>query len=186
MVAGINIDGQLMQPVFLSWQLMFRQNICGSTFIQALHHEETYTDDRESIQVDEGEQNTETIDWKRSMSEFLFYFNSSPSQIDPSLMTTLTERGRQYSQQAGSGISIIEVNLQLGEESEFQVKMGSNGVTTNSQKLRVETEDISLRPSESISIQNNEQFKIIVTITNTTVDIDVIHKVRKIMPIFID
>ena len=185
MIAGINIDGPLMQSMLLSWQLMFRQNICGSTFIQALHHEETYTDDRESIQVDEGEHNTETIDWKRSMSEFLFYFNSSPSQLDPSLMTTLTEKGREFSQQAGSGISIIEVNLQHGGVSEFQVKTGSNCCTTNSQKLRVETEDISLRPSES-SIQNNEQFKIVVTITNTTVDIDVIHKVSGIMPIFLD
>ncbi|KAL7542994.1 hypothetical protein ACHAXR_012278 [Thalassiosira sp. AJA248-18] len=155
--------------------LMFRQNICGSTFIQFLHHESS-TDEGDTAEVEECADQLETLDWKPGMPEFHFYFNSSPSQLDPTYqpVTTLTERGRQYSRQAGSGIAIIEVNLQHGNNSECQIHVGRNENIINNKKLRLSKSDIGLQtdsPSE-----HNEHFKIRVDIINTTVDINVIHK----------
>ncbi|KAL9182622.1 hypothetical protein ACHAXT_013274 [Thalassiosira profunda] len=105
-------------------------------------------------------------------TEFQFYFNSSPSQLDPDYqpLATLTEKGRAYSRQAGSGIAIIEVNLQQGNSSECHFRVGDRAVI--SKKLHVSPSDVSLRAEGN----HDEQFKIRVDAINTSVDIDVIHK----------
>jgi len=153
--------------------LMFRQNICGSTFIQHLHHE-SCSDESDAIQIDEDQGDIGIISFSK-LPDFQFYFNSSPSQLDPNYqaMVTLTGKGREYARQAGSGIAIIEVNLQHGNNSKCQIHVGKKADAMN-RKLRVSKSDISLCADESA--KHHDQFSISVQITNTTVDIDVIHK----------
>ena len=93
---------------------------------------------------------------------FQFYFNSSPSQLgkrsrmmfrncwckfkltvlpnlDPNYQTgdTLTEKGRQYSRKAGSGIAIIEVSLQHGQNSQCEILVGKRGKFSNQKFTRL-------------------------------------------------
>jgi hypothetical protein len=82
--------------------LLFRQNITGSSFIHHLYEssEET-TFSKISDILNESEDGS--IKLCIPPNEFIFYFNSSPSQLDPSYqpLTTLTEKGKQFSRQAG-------------------------------------------------------------------------------------
>ena len=103
-----------------------------------------------------------------------------PTNLDPNYQTgdTLTEKGRQYSRKAGSGIAIVEVSLQHGRNSECEILVGKRGKFSN-RKLRVTASDISL----SICVDDTDrrdQFQIKVEIINTTVDMEVIHKVSRL------
>ena len=111
------------------------------------------------------------------MPSFQFYFNSSPSQLDPHYQTgaTLTERGAQYSRQAGSGIAIVEMTLQYGNETQCDIHVGKRADCMNEQ-LRVSQKDLSLTECVDNS-QNDDRFKVKVEVINTTVNKDVIHKV---------
>jgi hypothetical protein len=156
--------------------LMLRQNICGSTFFQRLHHEGLATELKsEAAQV--VEDNGEITIHLPKMPSFQFYFNSSPSQLDPHYQTgaTLTERGAQYSRQAGSGIAIVEMTLQYGNETQCDIHVGKRADFMNEQ-LRVSQKDLSLTECVDNS-QNDDRFKVKVEVINTTVNKDVIHKV---------
>ncbi len=87
----------------------------------------------------------------------------------------MTEKGRQYSRKAGSGIAIIEVSLQHGRNSECEILVGKKGKFSN-RKLRVTAREISLSTCVD-DTDRRDQFQIKVEITNTTVDVEVIHKV---------
>ena len=152
--------------------LMFRQNVCGSTFIQHLHYDDASTGTVQ-LQEDHG-------DFKlrfNELTEFQFYFNSHPSQLDPNFqpLTTLTYKGREFSRKAGSGIAIIEVNLMYGNDAECEIIVGKQGEAINSNTLHVNERDISLSRYNPPS--DEHCWKIKVEITNTTVDIDIIHQV---------
>ncbi len=117
---------------------------------------------------------------------FQFYFNSSPSRLDPNYQTgdTLTEKGRQYSRKAGSGIAIIEVSLQHGQNSQCEILVGKRGKFSN-QKLRVSAAEISLSSCEN-DAEPSDQFQITIEVINTTVDMEVIHKVSRMSMIFFE
>ncbi|KAL7554217.1 hypothetical protein ACHAWF_017632 [Thalassiosira exigua] len=170
--------------------LMFRQNICGSTFIQHLHHESSDNEDDE-VQIDEDQGTVmHTLRFKK-LPDFEFYFNSSPSQLNPHYQpnATLTEKGREYSRQAGSGIAIIDVNVKCCDNSDCEIKVDQKerGIVLGRERLRVRKSELlpllegNQRRSMSLE-ENNDQdsssgaFKVVVQITNTTVDADVIHK----------
>ena len=95
-----DLPHQIEDPVMLL--LMFRQNISGSTFIQHLHEstEEKFAQVSDVMLKDDTHGDFKI---KFLPKEFLFYFNSSPSQLDPNYqpVTTLTEKGRLFSRQAG-------------------------------------------------------------------------------------
>ena len=153
--------------------LLFRRNITGSTFIHHLHEATEDTSAMISDVLNEREDGGMTLRIPRS--EFTFIFNSSPSQLDPNYqaLSTLTERGRQFSREAGSGIAIIEISL----SSNNTITILDTREETN-QRMSISKSDVSLQ-----RMQENEtssSFKITVDITNTTVDIDILHKVRKV------
>lgn len=125
--------------------LMFRQNIFGSTFIMKLHHE---LEEELENKLDE---------------DFLFYFNSSPSKLDPSYQssTTLTSRGRIFARQAGSGIAFIQVSVE-GE--------GRQSAGPISLDAPLSHRDFTLAE------KNNGHLRVKVEVINTTTDASVIHK----------
>lgn len=127
--------------------LMFRQNISGSTFIMKLHHE-----------LEEESENSGSLD-----EDFLFYFNSSPSKLDPSYQssTTLTSRGRMFARQAGSGIAFIQVGVE-GQGRQSTVPISLDAPLSH--------------PDFTLAEKNNGHFRVKVEVINTTTDASVIHK----------
>jgi len=76
--------------------LLFRQNLCGSTFFNPLYS---------------------TSQFGASQSEaslsMQFYYNSTVSKLDPGFqaMSTLTNKGSEYARQAGKGIAVVRLSL---------------------------------------------------------------------------
>lgn len=87
--------------------LYFRQNLCGSTFFHRLNvfAGEVKYDSNELPSVEE--------EIAFNPNDFRFYYNNSPSKLDPKFqsISTLTEKGESYCRQAGAGIAIITVSL---------------------------------------------------------------------------
>lgn len=91
--------------------LFFRQNLCGSTFFHPLSTAESGKeandcDDDNSNQKDTGNLHFDS-------SDLVFYYNASPSTLDPDFQSesTLTEKGALYSREAGAGIAIVTISL---------------------------------------------------------------------------
>ena len=77
--------------------LIFRQNLCGSTFF----HPFTANSSR-----DEATEDSE-IPW------FTFYYNNFPSKLSHKLQgrSTLTKKGAEFARMAGQGLALIDVSL---------------------------------------------------------------------------
>ena len=155
----------------LTLLLMFRQNICASTFIQLLHHE-TNEDDVQVSDILEVENKSIVVKGIPG-SEFCFFFNSLGLGLDPTAqhVTTLTSQGRLYSRQAGSGLAVIQVSLLQGSTLASRISFGKDEIPETA--LCVSKEYISLNPDVDDS---KETYKICVQVTNTTVDAEAIQK----------
>ena len=83
----------------LGMLLLFRRNITGSTFIH--HLQESIDDNTFSAVSDVLSNESDVMIVSIPPREFTFYFNSSPVTMK-STMSTLTERGKQFSREAVS------------------------------------------------------------------------------------
>jgi hypothetical protein len=103
-------DGVYDPCMFL---LLFRQNLCGSTFFHRLN----------DISKD-GSTPSPTIDVSGALAsggtalkmndhDFSLYYNNAPSKLDPAFQgfNTLTEKGADYCRKTGPGIAIVEFTL---------------------------------------------------------------------------
>ncbi|KAL3795130.1 hypothetical protein HJC23_007358 [Cyclotella cryptica] len=155
--------------------LLFRQNITGSSFIHHLYEssEETNVLKMSDILNDSEDGNIKLC---IPPSEFIFYFNSSPSQLDPSYqpLTTLTEKGKQFSRQAGSGIAIIEISLLHGGRPGNVFNIVGKHENSTCKKMNISKSDISLTRLQEDEVSSS--FTISVDIINTTVDIEILHQ----------
>ena len=154
--------------------LMFRQNICGSTFIQLLHYESDEVDVQFSDMLGENTEDGSITLNGLPGNEFCFFFNSLGLGLDPTAqhVTTLTNQGRIYSRQAGSGIAVIQVSLLHGSTPASRICVGK-GDEMLENSLRVSKEYMSLNQNVDMS---KETYKLLVKVTNTTVDIEAIQK----------
>eukprot|EP00934_Nitzschia_sp_Nitz4_P004171 Nitzschia sp. Nitz4//scaffold20_size174350//160042//170970//NITZ4_002134-RA/size174350-augustus-gene-0.39-mRNA-1//1//CDS//3329541905//4161//frame0 len=91
--------------------LMFRQNLCGSTFFHRLND---IGDDKLSpaISFSHALANGGSV-LKWNEHEFTLYYNNTPSKLDQTFqgVSTLTEKGARLSQVIGSGIAVVEIAL---------------------------------------------------------------------------
>jgi len=87
--------------------LYFRQNLCGSTFFHRLNE---FVGD---MQDDNNEVPSTDVEIPFIAHDFTFYYNNSPSKLDPQFqsVSTLTEKGAEFCREAGAGIAIIAVSL---------------------------------------------------------------------------
>jgi hypothetical protein len=97
--------------------IMFRQNLCGSTFFHRLNDIDQNGSNpspaiSESSQLKDG---GSTLSMNRH--EFTVYYNNAPSKLDPKFqgLSTLTEKGAEFCRQAGMGIAMIEFGLVYGD-----------------------------------------------------------------------
>jgi hypothetical protein len=102
------LPAQVSNPTLspISFLLLFRQDLCGSTYFHRLQT----SDDRSSDIDPPSDEQHLNLDYA---SLFSFYYNYAPSQNDPTLqaLSTLTERGASYSRDAGSGLALVEIAL---------------------------------------------------------------------------
>lgn len=158
----------------LTLLLMFRQNICGSTFIQLLHYESDEIELQSSDMLEVNAEDGNIILNGLPGNEFCFFFNSLGLGLDPAAqhVTTLTKQGRIYSAEAGSGIAVIRVSLLHGSSNASRISVGKGGRMLDT-SLRVSKEYISLNPNVD---ESKETYKLLIKVTNTTVDIEAIQK----------
>lgn len=88
----------------------------------------------------------------------------------------MTEKGREYAQNAGSGIAIVDVILKHGRQSQCEMLVGKRGQSSTT-NLRLDPSDVCLSICEDDK-DHIDQFRIQVKVINTTADLEVIHKVR--------
>ena len=102
--------------------LFFRQNLCGSTFFHRLH--ETVGDVKYDKDVEFDKEETVNFD----VHDFTFYYNNSPSKLDPTFQSvcTLTEKG------AGNSI----FSLSIRNTSAFRFFDSIQGIGPNLCRLK--------------------------------------------------
>jgi hypothetical protein len=91
--------------------LMFRQNLCGSTFFHRLNdigYERLSPSITESRRLENG---GSVLRWNNH--DFTLYYNNAATTLNQSFqgVSTLTEKGAELSRQTGNGIAMIEILL---------------------------------------------------------------------------
>ncbi len=119
---------QVFDPLIVL--LMFRQNFCGSTFFHRLY--EAVADTDAALSSYEAEIIDEDTEIKFDEREFKFYYNNTPSKLNPSYqaVSTLTNKGMDYSRKTGTGMALIELSLVFNsseERSLQKLRTGSRG-----------------------------------------------------------
>lgn len=109
----------------LSVLMYFRQNICGSTFFHRLNEaiiDDTDQPEEPPLSIDSCQDGAEIV---FDPNEFVFFYNNTPSPLDPNFqaLSTLTARGKRYSERTGTGVAIIELSLvRKGDDAESSSK----------------------------------------------------------------
>ena len=99
--------------------LLFRQNLCGSTFFQRLNDiSQDGSTPSPTIGIS-GILASGGTDLHMNDHDFSLYFNNAPSKLDPAFqgLNTLTEKGADYCRKTGPGIAIVEFTLMNGNGS---------------------------------------------------------------------
>jgi len=171
--------------------LYFRQNISGSTFFNILNEASTESEG-ENIRVehcqvpatmkDDTDCTSNGVLFTLNHREFSLCFNASQFQLDPNLqpVSTLTNAGVSFAQQAGTGVALVEIKL-LHFNNE-QVDKVCIGLTPQKEvePLQIPIEFLRFRKigDEGAFAQHESvsKFRLSVRIINTTVNTDVVHK----------
>lgn len=158
--------------------LMFRQNICGSTFFHRLNdigHDGLSPHVSLLRTLDSG---GVSLNWNQHA--FTLYYNNAPSKLDPSFqgVSTLTTKGEMLCREAGTGIAMLEVTL-----------IKSNGEPLDECAFGVPTvDDDTVRkfPIESLTFRKLQRFPVggkssssicvRVRISGTTIKRDCLHE----------
>lgn len=143
--------------------IMFRQNLCGSTFFHRLNDID-HNGSNPSPAISESTTlaaGGSTLNMNRH--EFTVYYNNAPSKLDPKFqgLSTLTDKGAEFCRQAGMGIAMIEFGLVYGDgqfvdEVEFAVPASpANGVdVVPLENLRMKKRtDFGNRETNAICVQ---------------------------------
>lgn len=98
--------------------LLFRQNLCGSTFFHRLNDiSQDGSTPSPSISVS-GMLASGGTKLRMNSHDFSVYYNNAPSKLDPAFQgfNTLTEKGADYCRKTGQGIAIVEFTLVNGKK----------------------------------------------------------------------
>ena len=93
--------------------LLFRQNLCGSTFFHRLNDiSQDGSTPSPTIGIS-GQLASGATGLKMNHHDFSLYYNNAPSKLDPAFQgsNTLTEKGADYCRKTGPGIAIVEFTL---------------------------------------------------------------------------
>ena len=163
--------------------LFFRQNICGSTFFHRFQEANT-----ESEFVREDCYHEPPIIPKDEdgmvvpfdSREFAVFYNNTPSPLDPDLqpVSTLTDKGAEYSRKTGMGIALIEVTLIDHEGRVVQeLVVGRSPRKTFMQDIHIDCLRLRKLGKGLKNEQKNENpdYRIRVSIVDTALDREALH-----------
>jgi hypothetical protein len=153
--------------------LYFRQNLCGSTFFHPLASSEWKLG--EVIE----ETSAPGANLRIDPSHLLFYYNNSPSKLDPKFQSesTLTKRGAEFSRQAGSGIAIIRVSLVDAKGREIREFCVAEPPGEVESTLDASTEALRFNEmSEFSGKEDPSQVFVRVEVTDTALKRDILHQ----------
>jgi hypothetical protein len=165
--------------------LCFRQNISGSTFFNV------WRKNAQNIQYGEKETQIHSgskydfqhgAPFKFDHRDFSLCYNATQFQLNPEFqaVSTLTEKGKEFSRKAGTGIALIEIKLLDPNDSSHEIYDISVGkVPEEGLNAFHLLDDHSFRRiSEMQARSSNEQnrFRLSVRIYNTTLDVQAIYR----------
>jgi len=149
--------------------LIFRQNLCGSTFF----HPFTSNSSR-----DEGTEDSE-------VPSFTFYYNNFPSKLSHKLQgrSTLTKKGAEYARMAGQGLALIDVSLVDSSGKLHSTLRPSNNLSEMVSELDVQDGSIQVRHEDTdrktgVLVPGQDRLSnhfLKVTITDTGLKRNVLH-----------
>jgi hypothetical protein len=127
--------------------LMFRQNLCGSTFFHRLHEVGGEGDKGAVPSISHGLLLSEGVSVVFNTADFTVYYNNAPSKLDPNFqgVSTLTAKGEEYCRLAGAGIAIIQLSLVHADGSPVQDISVGQPVQAEDSALTIPVEDLRLR-----------------------------------------
>lgn len=156
--------------------LMFRQNICGSTFFHRLNDFGMSTTPHVSISswLDDG---GAALSW--NSHAFTLYYNNAPSKLDPSFqgVSTLTGKGEMLCREAGAGIAMLEVSLVRADGNPIGETMFAMPDNKNENVATAAVESLRFRKlEEKGSDQEAGNVCVKVRVTGTTIKKEYLHQ----------
>ncbi len=156
--------------------LMFRQNLCGSTFFHRLNdigYERLSPSVTESRRLASG---GSILKWNEH--EFTLYYNNAPSKLDQSFqgVSTLTERGATLSRQVGSGIAMIEILLIRANGSTVDEVAFGEPTEGTFDVAGIDVANLRFRKLESFPAEVSDKICVRVRITDTALSRKHLHE----------
>lgn len=156
--------------------LYFRQNLCGSTFFHRFVSSEWSNEKLD----DEASCDGATL--RLGPTDLLFYYNNSPSKLDPKFQSqsTLTDKGAELSRAAGSGIAIIELCLLDWKGRRMLDLRAANKPVVIDSIVDLSKDDLQFQiasiPESNANAYDSESVFVNVKITDTALQRDVLHE----------
>jgi hypothetical protein len=95
--------------------LYFRQNILGSTFFNVWRRPREKSQMKQSVSDTETEDNSRRtgVPFTFDHRDFSLCYNATQFQLNPEFqaISTLTDKGKEYSRKAGTGMALVEIKL---------------------------------------------------------------------------
>jgi len=169
--------------------LCFRQNISGSTFFNIWSENTTQSSQSEDKEKSLTNNDTECNYTVRNGADFTFdhndfslCYNATQFQLNPEFqaVSTLTEKGKDFSRKAGTGIALIEIKLLDPKDFSRQISEISVGKIPKEKINHLQLLDnLSFRrltKEEVVRSQDQGQLRISVRIYNTTLDVEAVYR----------
>eukprot|EP00957_Ditylum_brightwellii_P033304 2523588-Ditylum_brightwellii.AAC.1 len=176
--------------------MIFRQNICGSGFFHRLHevslddaaHPENLDDSTttsENFLLAKGRDGIENgVKIRVEPQDFTLFYNNCPSQLDPKYqaLSTLTEKGKFFSRNTGSGIALIEFFLLNKDGSILETLSVGVSPGIEDARLNISSSFLKVRripdsfSTHDATAVHKSAYRIRVKVTNTTLtDLSILH-----------
>lgn len=164
--------------------LCFRQNISGSTFFNIWRKNSTQSSqnvEKENL----GEANYDVRNGSSftfDHNDFSLCYNATQFQLNPEFqaISTLTDKGKDFSRKAGTGIALIEIKLLDPNNSSGQISDVSVGKIPKEKINHLQlTDNLSFRRlsrTEVTSSNHQGRCRFSVQIYNTTLDVEAIYR----------
>lgn len=175
------VPDYLNDPIMLL--VLFRQNICGSTFFHRLQEAYVEMSPSQTMIPSQSSNATRQMDNDKDTMvpfdprEFTLFYNNAPSPLDPEFqpVCTLTSKGAEYSRKTGTGIAVIDVTLIDRDGQTVQalnVGQTPTEMDISSTSLRLERME---NCSEPPSRDKMHEYRIRVHIADTALDREALH-----------
>lgn len=157
--------------------VMFRQNLCGSTFFHRLIDVGYDGQSPPIIKSHSLDSGATVLKWNKH--DFTLYYNNAPSNLDPSFqgVSTLTDKGAYYSRQAGTGIAMLEISLVRSNGEDVDELCFGEPATSGDNFIEAPLESLRFRKLTSLpDSDKNNSICLRVRVTDTALNREYLHE----------